>query len=468
MTRLSSIVGQVNSASKTSNGIRTDLAGFSVFLTAYDPSDLPGGSLDPLGFERGYLLLADKILPGLTNVADRPRYFSILCAGASLADVDLTHNPRTQYERRLECILRFERFWALANVLASRSSEDGELTSGGIRGVTYVSNRAEAIESSGIRRVDANYQLLSRQIPYGVVGIYGAVAEGMRFLDRTTFALTPDLGERLAEGFLENTDTPKALIKAIRDNGDVSIETLTEWGRRAHINGQHSSEEQHCMHDALHREPVRSRMTEVMKQVPFESASDTELNRFGRMLPLLARSSSNTDLHESVLTIRSYESCYQLAMLAFERLLWLGRNLQSGSISPTDISNDPVFKLVYDRLPAATQRLTKCLDEGKTPQFQMNSERLLDTRQFLEQAAACSGPQPLVQVILERHSEVQRGKFDRGRKKMPWLEQSAGRISLTMTRVGGLKKQVTSPTELAPHPYRLSSADAMIFASEAT
>lgn len=43
--------------------------GFPIFLTAYDPSDLPGGSLDPLGFERGYLCLADKILPGLTNVA---------------------------------------------------------------------------------------------------------------------------------------------------------------------------------------------------------------------------------------------------------------------------------------------------------------------------------------------------------------------------------------------------------------
>ncbi|MHB9080964.1 MAG: hypothetical protein ACYC3X_26120 [Pirellulaceae bacterium] len=29
--------------------------------------------LDSLGFERGYLFLADKILPSLVNVADRPR-----------------------------------------------------------------------------------------------------------------------------------------------------------------------------------------------------------------------------------------------------------------------------------------------------------------------------------------------------------------------------------------------------------
>jgi hypothetical protein len=38
-----------------------------------------------LGFDRGYTFLADKILPGLTNVANRPRYFGMLCAGVALA-----------------------------------------------------------------------------------------------------------------------------------------------------------------------------------------------------------------------------------------------------------------------------------------------------------------------------------------------------------------------------------------------
>lgn len=35
------------------------------FLTAHDLSDLPGESIDLLGFERGYLFLADKIPSGL-------------------------------------------------------------------------------------------------------------------------------------------------------------------------------------------------------------------------------------------------------------------------------------------------------------------------------------------------------------------------------------------------------------------
>ena len=50
--------------SGTSIAVESADLGFPVFLTAYDPSDLPGGSLDPLGFERGSLFLADKILPG--------------------------------------------------------------------------------------------------------------------------------------------------------------------------------------------------------------------------------------------------------------------------------------------------------------------------------------------------------------------------------------------------------------------
>lgn len=77
----------------TSRSDSTEL-GFLVFLTAYNPSDLLGSSFDPLGSERGYLFLADRILRSLTNVADRPRYFSVLCDGAFLAEVDVADPPR--------------------------------------------------------------------------------------------------------------------------------------------------------------------------------------------------------------------------------------------------------------------------------------------------------------------------------------------------------------------------------------
>ncbi|RJO64281.1 MAG: hypothetical protein C4523_18710 [Myxococcales bacterium] len=69
------------------------------FLTTYDPSDLPSASIDPLGFDRGYLFLADKLLPGLTNVASRPRYFSLLCLGAALASSD-SSLPQAKLKRQ--------------------------------------------------------------------------------------------------------------------------------------------------------------------------------------------------------------------------------------------------------------------------------------------------------------------------------------------------------------------------------
>src|SRR5580704_16298993 len=159
------------------------------FLTAYDPSDLPGTSIDPLGFERGYLFLADKILPGLTNVAAHPRYFALLCAGIHLSDgvVEASRRELVRKQRQ-EFILRLERFWALANVLARPDA------SGGVRGVTYAQACAADLQRSGAARTTANYPLLSRQSQYGAIGMYANVAGGMRFLNREDLSLTPALG----------------------------------------------------------------------------------------------------------------------------------------------------------------------------------------------------------------------------------------------------------------------------------
>jgi len=451
--------------SKVITAVESASIGFPLFLTAYDPSDLPGGSLDPLGFERGYLFLSDKILPGLTNVANRPRYFSILCAGASLANVDVSDPLRLQYQRRLECIQRFERFWALANVLASQEA-DKELPVSGIRGVTYVANKAESILQAGIRRVSADFKMLSRQIPYGVVGIYGAVADGMRLFYRATFTLSPDLGQRLAEGFLAETDVPPMLLKATREDGDIPIDKLAEWGLRAHISGKAFPSEQTCMTEALHRNPIRSRMAAVLADHPFQGPQDTEIQRFKRLLPAISSNASSLDLQEAVSTILAYEVCYQLIMLGFERLLWLCRTLPAASITTSDLNSDPVLKLVCSRLPAVSSQFGKMLDIAHSDQFRIDLKRLDDTRKFLERASAsCNSPESLTKEVMARHSDVQRGKFDRGRPKMPWLEVMAERISLTMTRVGGVAKETMIPDDIAPHPYRLASADALITAT---
>ncbi len=55
----------------STNGSSTNVVLFErpdihAFWTAYDPLDMAGESIDPLGFMAGYISLADRILPGFT------------------------------------------------------------------------------------------------------------------------------------------------------------------------------------------------------------------------------------------------------------------------------------------------------------------------------------------------------------------------------------------------------------------
>ena len=95
--------------------------------------------------------------------------------------------------------------------------------SNAVRGVTYAQARAGDLLGSGDTRTTAEYQLLSRQSQYGAIGMYANVADGMRFLNRWDLTLTPALGEVAAEAFLEETELPTSLRRAILDDCDVSV-----------------------------------------------------------------------------------------------------------------------------------------------------------------------------------------------------------------------------------------------------
>jgi hypothetical protein len=433
------------------------------FLTAYDPSDLPGASIDPLGFERGYLFLADKILPGLTNVASRPRYFAVICAGASLCGAPGDQSPRDLARAREKMVLRFERFCALANVLAR---PDG---SSGIRGVTYAQARAEELRQSGDTRTTGAYRLLSRQRQYGAIGMYASVADDMRLLNRDDFTLTPALGEIVAEAFLEETEIPATLRRAIiddSDGSDVPLITLASWGERAHVEANVKSREAKCLSDALHYHDLRSRMAGLLRSHPYQNQQQTELERLSRILRSLDSSDKHHDLREAITCILAYESCYQHALLCMERLLWLSRHHAAASVTLTELAEDPVLRQVKAQLPQKVTRLVAALDEATTPGFRENLDRLSDVRRFLESAAgAADEHSAFIDAFIRRHMDVQHGKFDRGRRKMPWLERNDSRICLTMTRAGGANKEITLPSQITPHPYRFGAADALLHAS---
>ena len=442
------------------------MAAIETFLTAYDPSDLPGTSIDPLGFERGYLCLAEKILPGLTNVANRPRYFSMLCAGAYLAGDLFSESPRQQYKMRLERITRLERFWALANVISWKKGGKNENALSGLRGVTYALAKADDILERGEKETDADFKLLARQVQYGAVGIYGTVADRMRFLDRQVLSLSPDLGEKLAKCFKSGTSLPKALQKALEQGGLVDVKTLESWGERAHIAGEVGAEEAACMRDALHLDPIRSRMVSLLEK-NHEKQGESELKRLSKIYNFLKGNKSHLDLREAINAILYYEVSYRWALLALERILWLCRQDFSGAVSHDTLKNDLVMHEARENLPKPVRGLMRVLEGGTTDSFRKDLNRLEDVSMFLQEAAsACEHGSEFVDSIIKRHAEVQRGKFDKGRRKMPWVEYvSPGKLALTSTRVGGLGFEATKASHIAPHPYRLSAADAMIQAT---
>lgn len=436
------------------------------FLTAYDPTDLPGTSIDPLGFERGYLFLADKILPGLTNVANRPRYFSVLCAGAYLSG-DLFHDsPRTQYNQRLDRLTRLERFWALASVLATAPSGFTDEDLSGLRGVTYAKAKADDLERRREKQVNADFKLLSRQVQYGGVGMYGAVADRMHLMDRKILALSPDLGEKLGKGFIMETLLPKPLQKAVEENGAVDVSVLTEWGTRAHISGSVGKIEGRCFYDALHLDPIRSRMTRILAKHGTRK-NETEQKRLSRIYRSLNGDKKNADLHEAIRAILFYEQSCQWTQLGLERMLYLCRQDQAGSVSLDALNSDTVMENVRVNLPKAVNGLVRALDTAKTEHFLKDLHGLDNIRMFFQETvSACDRGEEFTERVMARHRDVQRGKFDKGRRKMPWLEYvSNGKIALTSTRVGGLGTEATRPRDIEPHPYRLDSADALYRAS---
>jgi hypothetical protein len=99
---------------------------------------------------------------------------------------------------------------------------------GGVRGIAYAKSWADEIK----RRSDTGHRqisMLSRQSQYRAVGTRGNVADGMRFLNREDFTVTPTLGEVTGEAFCDETELPGSLLRAVVEDTDVPFTALEEW-----------------------------------------------------------------------------------------------------------------------------------------------------------------------------------------------------------------------------------------------
>jgi hypothetical protein len=305
--------------------------------------------------------------------------------------------------------------------------------------------------------------MLADQERYGAIGIYANVAGYIRLLDRAAMVPTPDSGEHLGDAFLRETGMPAKLRNTIRNgDGEISLDALREWGHSAHISAPVDSVEGEYLGEALVRDPLRSRVADLLRTVKRINESEPELARLRRIGKATAQEPGNADLKQAIDAILIFEQCYRLVMLGFERVLWLCK--AEGTITSGKVAKDPVVNQCRDAVSGAARKLGNALSKDA---FRRDLSRLKDIQEFLDNAAVsattCRG---FVEALLDRHTNVQNGKFDRGRRKLPWIERKAGHYELTLSKVGDVSGEPKSIDDIRPHEYRLAAADRFIAARE--
>lgn len=446
-----------------------------LFLTAYDPTDLPGGSIDPLGFGTGYTALAEALFPGLTGAATEPAYFPVLCAGIRWADEISASGltPRDRRRARADVAMRLERAWGLALTLQEvldESAEDGidlQLVEFGLRGITYFRRERERIERRKLTKANIQFPLLARQQTYGMLGIYTNVAARLGLVDEDDYALTPALGLPLAEAFITAT-LPGGTLTEIRqliktEKANVGVDTLRRWGQQCQSVGRVPEPGVASFRDGLMSVPARVASLKVLQalQLPDEW-TELDAMRMGLALvqssqPLSVSDAERTRLVRLLEASVSLEEAYQWLMVAFERVLWFARQ-KADHVAQQVVSNDQVIAGCHDRVQSAAERVLAAQDDLGNHGLHEEAQKMDNAVRFCCSAQRTASPSGMVEVIMQRHADVQHGKFDRGRRKLPWLEVRGNTIAVTSSVAGGQRREVTKPEHIPVHAWRVTSA----------
>ncbi|MCA9599444.1 MAG: hypothetical protein KC776_39320 [Myxococcales bacterium] len=457
-----------------------------VFLTAYDPTDVPGGSLDPLGFGSGFNGLADELLPGLTGVASEPAYLALLCGALRLADHELgsqleTLPPAKRRLVRVAAAERLERAWAIGCALsidpeAGDGSLDAELS--GLRGVSYVKKELQRIHRDGRRDAGTRWPLLSRQYTYGMLGIYGGVADRLRLLDKADFTLTPSIGVDLGEAFLADTLPEPPLRRriaklAVDEAATLPLGELARWGERARPGMELSEPVARALRDGLCSNARRHLSLQLMESVmsadvradaSAERAEPGEVEMIERCLAALDRGALGNGaqgehgvLRGVLQTILAFEHVYRWSVVGLERLLHVthgaGDTVDVAALG-ADRGLERAWSNVAAGLPTLEQRREELLQLGLND----TARRLTDVVKFAGTAGRAGSATEFMDAVLFRHREVQHSKLDRGRRKLPWIERQADKLVISSNLAGASAAPIVDAQEVLPHAWRTWAA----------
>ncbi len=456
------------------------------FWTTYDPLDLASGSLDPLGFARGYLALADRFLPSFTTVTTVPRYVSMLCA--ALKSVHTHHRLDSGIasskvrQERLKLVKSFERAWALACGLAAQDNAIGTEAVTGLRGIRYVNRQLETLSGRDKYIRTGSFNLLSNQVRYGGIGIYSTFMEECHLASMQSFTLRP-LGEALADAFPE----PPPGTAIHDEDSRLSLKALREWGSNAHI-GAFTGHEGATLSQALrggeeadHPDHVRWAALRMLKKLNPQPGYDegellrrvaTEL-RSGTFDKLPVPSVCLTQIAATLQILEPFEQFYQGAIFLFERIR--GAASDEIEVSLADMASAEPIKQARQAILKSAAGLQANLQAARevNPTTAVEVEAVLResgilalANEVLHQATDAT---ELMRLVIRRHAQVQSGKFDKGLPKAAWTRLTDGgdRVRLTAQRHQLAESQRPAGwKDAGRHPYRTNSAFAFIHACD--
>ncbi len=430
------------------------------FLTAWDPTDAPGYSVDPLGFDRCYTQLAELWLPGLTNVARQPRYFSLLAAGLALSPQGSASPTRAEIEQRRAATQRLERLWVLGHAVLQH--ERGTSASG-VRGVTYAMSHLEDLRDRGASSTTSDFRLLLSQSRYGVLGIYGRAAESLGLTNGSALGLTSDLGEALAEAFLKGTRVPESVRRATQSESDaakIPLLDLESWIEQSHVGAKLLEDERKTLVRALRSNPTRARVADAMQRTPWKLDQEDELQYLARLEGTF--SDGDDDLRSIAGAIDLFEDVYRRCSLLMERLAWMCD--ATTELTMAQAAADEPIVSTSRSLPEAISKLMSHVERDATGAFH-GGELQMDTlwHHLKDLVGAEGAPLQTLECVLERHKVVQGAKQANGRAKLPWVENQDGRLRLTLTRSRERLEPPQAPSDLAPHEYRTKTPYGFLF-----
>jgi len=442
--------------------------GVEVTWTPYDPLDLSSESIDPLGFGRGYLALADHLLPSFTTITVVPRYTSMLCAGVQLASAECPRgslaSPSKERLARLEMIKSFERAWAVACGLAAQNSA-GENAVLGLRGIRSV-QRLLAEKSAAQKIRTGSFNLLSNQQRYGGIGAYSTFLEKCHLANMQDLTLKP-LGAELAQKF----PGPGVGLKVWDEDADLPKDALLDWGCRANTAG-FSPEEAKVLRDALSGEQEgnyndRLRWTSLRMLSALAQAAEPQLfrswlsafreNTFDR---LNAPTDCKAQIRATLPVLVNYEKFYQSALYVFNLV-------RTAATEQMDITLEDIAKQSATVKGVATVRRRARILVSELHRSRLKTDTTRQINDVLTDsgviglATAIQGSHgvELLRLLLTRHKEVQAGKFDGALPKAAWLLEHKGQVRLTAQRHRlPMRACPQSWSDVDWHPYRTDAA----------